>query len=272
MTLRSSPVLTCFAVAALSLAGCSGATLTLNEEFPAARAWFAGAPGSIAVLPGDDVPSLSLFILDARGVDPGTTLAAGASSLAGAGCTADPVPDCDEEVLAMLRGTVAHSSSEAAASGVWSRYGSLSLRQANEQLEHSLADRRPQLLVSHAVAARIRARTNYQAELKAFRGYPEDFAPEGPLNGLVEIGLTKFGLVIDSPADKSSPDPRVALKIGVRADVYSMREREFVQEFRGGWEYVGPPRRVSDLTADNGRLLNEEIERAAKVLAIRIVN
>lgn len=272
MTLRSSPVLTVLAAAVLFVAGCGGATRSLNEDFPAASVWFEGAPGSIAVLPGDDVPLLSVFLPETRGVDPGTDSSDGASSSASAECVADSVTGCKDETLAIPRVNTVAAGDETEAREIGSGYDSPSLRQVNAQLKHSLADRRPQLLVSHEVAARIRARTAYDARLKAFRGYPEEFAPEGPLSGLVEIGLTDFGLVIDDPVDKGVQDPRVALRIGVRADVYSMRQRKFVRESTGGWRYVGPPRRVSELTADNGRLLNEEIERAAKSLARRIVN
>lgn len=273
MAFPSPPVLTIFAAAVLSITGgCSGATHSLNENFPAASAWFEGAPGSIAVLPGDDVPSLSLYLPRAGSVDSGTNAPSGASKTVGAECVPDPLSTCGDEVLATPRGKRTESSNEAEASEIWSEFQPPLLRQANEQLKHSLADHRPQLLVSHAVVTRIRARTAYDAQLKAFRGYPEEFVPEGPFNGLVEIGLTKFGLVIDGPVDKSIEDPRVALKIGVRANVYSVSERQFVQLSRGGWEYVGTPRRVSELTAENGRLLNQEIERAAKSLAKRIVN
>jgi hypothetical protein len=272
MTSRCSPVLTIFAAAALSISGCIGATRSLNTDFPAASAWFEGVPGSIAVLPGDDVPSLSLYSLEALGIDSAKASAKGASNTVGAGCVSGPESGCSNEVLATHRGTLVQSGGETEMSGIWSAYGSAPLQQANEQLNHSLADRRPQLLVSHAVVARIRARTAYDAQLKAFRGYPEEFVPSGPFNGVVEIGLTKFGLVIDGPSDESNQDPRVALTIGVRAAVFSMRKREFVQESKGGWEYVGTPHLVSELTAENGRLLNEEIERAAKTLAKRIVN
>ena len=272
MTCRSPLVLMIFAAAVLSITGCSSATHTLDEGFPAASAWFEGAPGSIAVLPGDEVPSLSLFSLENGSVDPGAASADDASNTAVAGCVSDPVSDCSDEVLASPRGTVVEPVNEAETSEIWSGYGSPSLQQANQQLKHSLADRRPQLLISHEVVSRIRVRTAYDAQLKSFRGYPEEFAPDGPFNGLVEIGLTKFGLVIDGQSDKSLQDPRVALKIGVKADVYSMRERQFVKESKGVWEYVGTPRRVSELTAENGRLLNEEIERAARSLAKRIVN
>jgi hypothetical protein len=267
MRFPSPPVLVSFAAAVLSVASCGGAMRTLNDDFPPASAWFEGAPGSIAVLPGDEVPSLSLFP-----PQPHASASAGASTTAGAECVADPESPCGDEARTASRGTGAESGNEAEASEVWSQFEPPLLQRANQQLKHTLADRRPQLLVSHAVVERIRVRTAYEAQLKAFRGYPEEFVPEGPFNGLIEIGLTEFGLVVDGPLDKGVDDPRVALKIGVRADVYAVRERDFVQRSKGGWEYVGAPRRVSAFTAENGRLLDEEIERAARSLAQRIVN
>lgn len=263
-----------FAAALLSVSGCGGTTRTIDENFPAARDWFEGTPGSIAVLPGDFIPFVSLS--SPEGGTSGTTAAsdtdsANTASIVAAGCGSDPTSGCSDGVLAAPLGTLVESASEAEPAGNWSIYGTASLKQANEHLKHSLADRRPQLLVSHALVSRIRARTAYDAQMKAFRGHPEEFVPEGPFNGLVEIEVTKLGLAIDGPFDPSVEDPRVALEVGVRASVYSMRQRVFVRDARGGWEYLGASHRLSALIAENGRLLNQELEGAAISLAKSIV-
>ncbi len=274
MEIRRLLVVMLFASALLSVGGCGGTTRTIDENFPAARDWFEGAPGSIAVLPGDYIAFLQSSPEAApdgaaTGSNNGAT---NTTSVVVAGCGSDPVSGCSDGGLAAPLGTLVESINGSETTGNWSIYGTASLKQANEHLKHSLANRRPQLLVSHAVVSRIRARTAYDAQLKAFRGHPEEFVPEGPFNGLVEIELTKFRLTTDGPFDETVEDPRVALEIGVRANVYSMREGEFVPEARGRWEYLGATRRLSDLIAENGRLLNEELERAAGSLAKRIVN
>ncbi len=272
MESRSPLILVVFAVALLFFSGCGGTTRTINEDFPTASDWFEGAPGSIAVLPGDQIPLLSLSSLETRASDTVTTFADGSSNAAGTGCGEDPDSGCSDEVVATSTGAMVDPVVKSESTDSWSAYGTPLLMQAREPLENSLADRRPQLLVSHAVVSRIRTRTAYDAQLKSFRGHPEEFVPEGPFNGLVEIGLTKFGLVFDGQFDEAVEDPRVALAIGVSAKVYSMRERAFVRLASGGWEYLGTTHRLSELTAENGRLLNEELEHAAKLLAKRIVD
>ncbi|HSS63206.1 MAG TPA: hypothetical protein VLS27_02150 [Gammaproteobacteria bacterium] len=264
------PLVPVVLAAAFGVSGCGGATRAIDEEFPAAGDWFGGPPSSIAVLPGDEVPSLTLSSLEARASD--TAKPEGSSSTAGIECGSHPVSGCSDGALAAALGVPVASASEKETTGIWSLYDTPSLRRANEHLKHSLADRRPQLLISHALVSRIRERTAYDAQLKSFRGYPEEFVPEGPFNGVVEIELMKFGLTVDGPLDETVEDPRVALEIGVRANVYSMRKREFVRGARGRWEYLGRTHRLSELTAENGRLLNEELERAATSLARHIVN
>jgi hypothetical protein len=271
MESRNPLLLAVFASALLCVSGCGGTIRAIHEDFPAASYWFEGTPGSIGVLPGDYRPSLSLSPLEARTDGTGSTSDNVATNTVGAGCGADPVSDCSDEVVAAAT-VLVYPIVKSEATEPWSASGTPSLKKARQYLEHSLADGRPQLLVSHAVVSRIRTRTTYDAQLKSFRGYPEEFVPEGPFNGLVEIGLIKFGLVFDGQFDKSVEDPRVALEIGVGAKVYSMRDREFVRLASGGWEYLGTVHRLSELTAENGRLLNEEIEHAAKLLAKRIVD
>lgn len=271
MKSRHPPGLTLFAAALILVSGCGGTTRTLDKSFPAASDWFEGAPHSIAVLPGDYVPRLSLSYPDARADGAATASAGGATSTVVAGCGSDPLSNCSDAASAASFGARAESGKEVKVAGNGSAYVPPSLKEAAEQLEHTLADRRPHLLISHAVASRIRERTAYDGRLKSFRGYPEEYLPEGPSNGLVEIGLTKFGLVIDGQPDQTVDDPRVALEIGASAHVYAIRERKFVPEAIGGWCYQGNARRLSKWTAENGRLLNEEIERAASSIAKRIV-
>lgn len=146
------------------------------------------------------------------------------------------------------------------------------LRDASEHLRHSLEDHRPQLLVSHAVVLRMRERTAHRAKLKPYLPDQEKTIPGDPVNGLVGIQLTKLGLVIEGDVDRTVEDPRAALEIGVQANVYSSREGMLAHRAMGRWEYSGTAHRLSELTAENARLLNEEIEAAAKLLARRIVN
>lgn len=258
--------------AAALLSGCGGTTRTMDENFPAARDWFEGDPSAIAVLPGDYVPILSLTSPKPPAESTSAASANTTASKVAAGCGSGAISGCSDGVLTEPLGTLVESIINAQDTGNWAAYGNPALKHAGEQLKQSLADRRPQLLVSHAVVQRIQSRTKYDAQLKSFRGHPEEFMPEGRFNGLVEIGLTKFGLFVDGEFDESVDDPRVALEIGVRADVYSMRDSGFVREATGGWEYLGSAYRLSKMMAESGRLLNEEIERAAKTLGKRIVN
>lgn len=271
MTFARPLAVTLLAVALLSLAGCGGTIRTIDDSFPSTRDWFEGEPSAIAVLPGDYIPFLSLNAPEPPAQSTSADSATAATTVA-AGCGAGTLTECTDGVLAAPLGTLVESIISSQDMGNWAKYGNPKLQQAGEQLKHNLADRRPHLLISHAVVERIRAGTKYDAQLKAFRGHPEDFVPEGPFNGVVEIGLTKFGLATDSPLEPGVDDPKVALEIAVRANVYSMRDRNFVRQASGGWEYLGSTYRLSKLMAENGRLLNEEIERAAKTLARRIVN
>jgi hypothetical protein len=268
---RKPLLLAVFATTLLFVSGCGGATRTIHEDFPSASHWFEGTPGSIGVLPGDYRPLLSFSSREARTDAAGSESANVVKNTVGAGCGADPVSGCNDEVVAAAT-VIVNPVVKSETTERWSEYGTPSLKKARQDLEHSLADGRPQLLVSYAVVSRIRIRTAYDAQLKSFRGHPEEFVPEGSFNGLVEIGLTKFGLVFDGQLDETVEDPRVAVEIGVSAILYSMRDRGFVRLASGGWEYLGTTHRLSKLTEENGRLLNEELERAARVLAKRIVD
>lgn len=264
-----------------TLAGCGGNTRAVYEGHTPLSDQFQNLPNPIVVVPNDFEQPLSSLL--SRRSEAGGGAAAGAAKGAagsiivgcGTGTKLGPfglILGCAVGVLVapvvMVGGAIAGADS---ADVHWSTHDITSLDEASELLESGLKDVRPELAISREVVSWLRSRVDNEVSLQSFRGPVEGMILDKPLAGLVEIRLTRFGIVIHGNFDQGDEDPSISLLMRVTAITYLGSEEKLVHKHTGDWEYMGSSRKYSKVRADPERFLEKEINAAASVIARLIV-
>lgn len=264
-----------------TLLGCSGNTRPINEGHLPLSQRFDQNSGTIAVVPNQrEQPQLSLASRRSKaatGAAKGAAGGAAGSLLVGCGTGLSGGPfglliGCGVGVLAAPFAMVGGAISGADRADVyWSTHDISLLLGAKELLDTGLEDHSPQLAVSREVVSWLRSRVDDEVILRSYQGAIEDSVPEAHQARVVEIRLTRFGLVVPGEFDENDEDPSVSLIVGVAADTYFVSGDEFVYETTGHWEYLGNPLKYSKALANKQRFFEKEIGAAADAIARLVV-
>lgn len=308
MSFPSSLSTIVFSATLVVAVGCSGKVQNLNKEWdiksqvPPARNWFGGGSSNLAVFPNRADPHLILWsraekpsadskseeqskneIVEGMNKGFGKGVKEGALGGLKAGCLAIPLLGCLLAPITMplgaafggvaggVSGGVNAAREKAAIEEDWTRHDLSSLKGAGKVFEERGSDRRLQEALSREVAALIESRSAHDAKLVTYEDYLTDFVPNERLDGLIEIDVTHYRLIIDGHFDDSVANPLIRLYLRVSVIFFSRTDAWEPYGPAYSWEYLGDPDKLSDLTAHNGRLLDEEISSAMKLLAQAIV-
>lgn len=264
-----------------SLVGCSGNARTVYNGHSPLSDQFDDSSEVIVVVPNHiEQPPLTLSSRRseaAGGAAVGAAKGAGGSIVVGCrvGSAGGPfglLLGCGAGILAaplvMVGGAIAGADS---ADVHWSSHDITALDGARELLQTGLENHSPQLAISREVISWLRARVDNEVTSQSYQGTIEETVPEELQARVVEIKLTRFGLVVHGEFDESVEDPSVSLIVGVEAVTYFVSGGEPVYETTGQQEYLGNSLKYSKVLANKQRFLKKEIGAAADAIARLIV-
>lgn len=266
----------------LTLGGCAN-TGAPSTDSDIEGGWFDGTSRTVAVVPTDGpTPAIKLYFLESPETERARIAkAAGSAALecldamsGGAGGIAGGIA----VLITLGCMPIAAGVGASKASGGTSTKGLdrvpddvILPNGLRERFEQSLKGRGPELLVSQKVVSLMQARADHDVHLEPYGNRAEELVRKGQLNAMLEIQVRVFGFVIDRQFDESLEDPGVALLVILSATSYSLSEELLFPGKQGSLRYLGETRRFSEFVSENGRLLDQEIERGTSMLAELIV-